>query len=238
MKAKKKKEPEMKKNKKKKKNKTGSRQNVNIYNLIKLAHIPEINYILRETMASIEDGPLTGTVTKYQEKVKRVYRKLYLDVVTGQLKRLEPAYPLLYWFEITPFASGDWGLTTISPWPTEIDPHFVIMPQDLIDRVKDHPLEEGKLAELKAVFSPMSQRLVDLRFMRLSPNHICGTVRLNIRNIKALLETRGQVGEVELRNDPEKAFQAFLYFLHYLPWFKDEFIEEFYSRVTFGAPQE
>jgi hypothetical protein len=206
------------------------KNSVNIYDLVKLVHIPEVNQVLRETLEGIENGPLSESVRLYDEKVTGYYRELYVEPVAAELKKSKLAYPLAYWFECAPFASGDWGLTKISPWPTEVDPYFVVLPQDVIDRMKNHPTEPGQVATLKAVYSETSLRTVDLRFARLSPTHICGTVRLNVEGWEQLIANRGIVDEKELMEDPEVAFQAFMYYLHNVPWFAEEFIGEFFKR--------
>lgn len=136
---------------------------------------------------------------------------------------------MLYWFECSVFASGDWGLTKFAPSPGKVDPYESIMPQDIIDQIKDIPVNPDKVVFFNDVYSPTSRRYIDIKAVKISPIHICRTVRQNIEGYEQLLANHVGVTGEELEVNPELAYQAFLYYLHNVPWFAEEFVNEFFN---------
>lgn len=210
--------------------KVNKNDSINIYELVKFSHIPEINFSLRETMEGIEDGPLTEIVGNYYKKVENYRRTLYMEPVMEGAKNFRSAYPMLYWFECSTFTNGDWGLTKFAPSPGKVDPYESIMPQDVIDQIKDIPVNPDEVVLFNDVYSPTSRRYMNIKAVKLSPIHICGTARLNIEGYEQLLTNHGKVSREELEAKPELAYHAFLYYLHNVPWFAEEFVREFFER--------
>jgi hypothetical protein len=205
----------------------------NIYDLIKLSHIPEINHPLKLTLAGIEDGPLTESVKAYKKETDLLMEQLFTQELINQLRDPENIYPPLYWFELSAYRSDDWGLTLIDPSPPAHDPHFAIMPQDIIDHLSSYPVDREKVVALEAVFSKHTQKKMDIRFQRFSENHIAGTVRLNTGKYKETIKLYDSMDRESLLKDLELPFQLFLFYLYHFPWFRKEFIKYFLYKIEF-----
>jgi hypothetical protein len=88
---------------------------VTLYELIALSKNPLYNRLLWLKLGEIENGLLKDDVNAFEEK-KVYYREKLLRCI-GMEECIEKKRPKPYWFVLTRFAPGDWGMTKIEPWP-------------------------------------------------------------------------------------------------------------------------
>jgi hypothetical protein len=166
------------------------------------------------------------------EALKDIFKKAGFKTTVQTRVEAESArtFPPLYNFQLSPFADGDWGLTSLSPWPPAYEPYFMVMPQDAIDFMKEFPVDPGKVHVYESAYSEMSHRHMSLNFTRHTENHISGTVTLNIQQWQDRITGKKEAAEDELMADPELVYNLFMYRLHSDPSFSDEFIDAFLDR--------
>ncbi len=196
---------------------------VNIYELIDRSHVPEFNRILALKLEEIKNGELKADIEAYKNKVNR-YKKALIGGEWGGPKRGdENEYPRLYWFELSKFAMGDWGITKLDPWPPPIEPYYELLPPNIISYITQITADPDRLVVLEDLPYDTMNKKVDLRYIWCSPNHIVGTVRESIREWEPGLNT----GVIPEGANLEFLFIALLRTIYRCPGIAKEFIRDY-----------
>jgi len=209
---------------------------LDIHELIQLAHVPEIKDILVLKMEEIKSGEARDYLENYR-RTRDMYRQmLYKDVLlreqeknhrdngdnrkktgkhTEDPERLD-VEKALFWFVLTRYRDWEWHSTELEselPFPV---PRTQILPDDIIERLADSEVDTGKINTLEGVYSSAKHCFYDLRFVRFSSNTIFGTVAENFRRKQEYYEDIGVSREIR----KEKALEILLYGMDHYPHFE------------------
>ncbi|NIM11578.1 MAG: hypothetical protein GTO45_05745 [Candidatus Aminicenantes bacterium] len=201
---------------------------VNLYTLIELVKIPEFNRYLRLKVDDVKNGTLNKYAVEYKKKEDKYNEELFIRIRDQQEEAGEEEYPPLYWFELTRFRLWDWGITILSPWPPPYEPYYNVVPRDIIRRITaSFPVDPDMVITIKALQSKEVDKKVDLQFVRLSSNHIVGTVRENLDDWQEVFNGDRDV----LEKDLDAAFRLFFYYLHKYPDLNKEFMQRYIKKM-------
>jgi hypothetical protein len=209
---------------------------LDIHELIQLAHVPEIRDILALKMEEIKSGETRDYLENYRRTRDMYRQQLYKDVVrrdkeknhrdnrdsrkktgkhTGDMEHLD-VEEALFWFVLTRYRDWEWHATELEselPFPV---PRSQILPDDVIERMADSEVDTGKINTLEGVYSMHKKCFYDLRFVRFSSNTIFGTVAENFRRKQEFYEEIGVSREVR----KEQALEILLYGMDHYPHFE------------------
>jgi hypothetical protein len=237
---------------------------INIYDLIRFAHIDEINHVLNVTRSLLNSGELQETVEEYRAWRDQVIFRLMVTALARrygdkdvkvavstetaadgkQVQKLapdgkidgKPIFPPFYTFELAPYGPGDWGVTTLTPFPPAFEPHYTILPREVIDKMSRMPVDprtinmvtvdlaEDETAEI--IFGR-----IDLCFIRVSEIQIIGVVSQHLGDWWEKFTQPDMDWVNELEKNPEAAEPLFSYLLHNDPTFSDDFIAAFVNEI-------
>jgi len=201
-------------------------KHVNIYELVEHSHVPGFNRILALKLEEIKSGELKADIEAYKEKIK-VY-KLALLFLRMRLKQgNEDMYPRLYWFELSKFAEGDWGITLLEPCPPPYEPYYEILPTDIYQAITRVPLALDHPVEVDAFPSSWLNKKVDLIYLWSTSNHIVGTVRENISEWEQGLDS----GIIPRDAGVEFLYRVLLRVLSRHPGLETEFMRDYAAEM-------
>ncbi len=200
-----------------------------LYALIDKAQLAYFNRLLGYKLewAKVVMKEAVDIYTTRQESIKQ---RLFYDLIEKRKKEEVSPYPPVYWFELTTFAPGDWGMTKISPWPPDFMTYYENLSPDVIAGITDietYPIDTEEIYLLDNVEAGMLNKRLDVRFVRCASNHVIGTVTENIEWIREMLENPGDPSQW----DEETAFRKFFQYLYDYPAFHEEFIEAFETEL-------
>lgn len=209
---------------------------LDIHELIQLAHVPEIRDILALKMEEIKSGETRDYLENYRRTRDMYRQQLYKDVVrrekeknnrhngdsrkktgkhTGDMERLD-VEEALFWFVLTRYRDWEWHSTELEselPFPV---PRSQILPDDIIESMADSEVDTDKINTLEGVYSSDKHRFFDIRFVRFSSNTIFGTVAENFRRKQEYYEDIGVSRELR----KEQALEILLYGMDHYPHFE------------------
>ncbi|MCP5051369.1 MAG: hypothetical protein GY940_29655 [bacterium] len=203
---------------------------VNLYDLVKYVHVPQVNQIFALTVAMLNKGK-KDKIKSYKWNVHRALKEMATDNRRSRARAGKMEYPPLYKFEMSPYSHGDWGLTTVSPWPPPFNPPILMLPQDIIDQLIHYPVDPQIIISRKGIYSQSAKKAMDIHFIRQSESHIFGIMRDNIDPWEEKLKHPERITPEELEEDSELAYQLHLYYLHRSPAFREEYIREFLTEM-------
>jgi hypothetical protein len=209
---------------------------LDIHELIQLAHVPEIRDILALKMEEIKSGETRDYLENYRRTRDMYRQQLYKDVVrrdkeknhrdygdsrkktgkhTGDMEHLD-VEEALFWFVLTRYRDWEWHSTELEselPFPV---PRSQILPDDIIESMADSEVDTGKINTLEGVYSSDKHGFFDIRFVRFSSNTIFGTVAENFRRKQEYYEDIGVSRELR----KEQALGILLYGIDHYPHFE------------------
>lgn len=197
-------------------------QDVNLYDLIRFSHIPEVNRIFALKLEELKTGELGECIDAYKSRREKYFREMFTDFPRQEKKLEKQGSPRLYWFDLSKFADADWGITRISPWPSPVEPYYIILPEDIINCITMyHDVAPDRVINLEAVPSVLSGKKVDISFVYSSSNHLFGTIRENISARKYQFTA----DDDDLTEDQGLVYRLLFHFLYKFPELKEVFIK-------------
>jgi hypothetical protein len=197
---------------------------VNLYELINLVRVPEINKIFALKLKELKQGELKKCIENYQRKQAEYMKKLFTNRLQQEKEGGKEGKPRLYWVELSRYVGMDWGITAIIPGPPPHEPYFLLLPQDIINRITqitDFPINPDKVNTLESEVSELFDRWVDLEFVRSSSNYLFGTVRGSI--VDEQQKNNGVRFSIE--NEVKMVYREFFSYLDRDPQLKEEFFK-------------
>jgi hypothetical protein len=202
-------------------------QDVNLYELIKFSHVPEVNRIFALKLEELKTGELGERIDAYKTRHEKFFQEMFTDVSQREKKLEKKESPRLYWFDLSKFAAADWGITRIRPWPAPGEPHLII-PEDIINCITMyHDVDPDRVITQEAVPSVLSGKRVDINFVFSSSNHLFGTIRENTGDYQY------QFPEDDYDPDKEQelVYRLLFHCLYKFPEMKEAFIEAYFDRL-------
>jgi hypothetical protein len=197
-------------------------QDVNLYELIRFSHVPEVNRIFSLKLEELKNGELEENIDTYKSRHEKYFQAMFTGFSRREKKLEKKGYPRLYWFDLSKFASADWGMTRIRPWPSPVEPYYIILPEDIINCITTfHCVDPDRVITLEAVPSVLSGKKVDISFVYSSSNHLFGTVRENISD----WEYQFTGDDHDLTMDQGLVYRLLFHFLYKFPEMKEAFIK-------------
>lgn len=190
----------------------------NVFEMIDLAHVPEVNRVLKDMVNNWDrrkpsTEKLTGNenlrATYFESLFAAPYRRIIAD--NGGIP---PAQPPFYWFELLQYETWEWRMVHMEPYDNACNHQYRILPQDVIEQLGDSVVDPDRVMSVE-LHSPSMNKTVDVNFVRCSNTVIYGTV------------TEHTPGEVCRDGDMEVAFQAFFDYRNKFPKEVCQFVHDF-----------
>lgn len=197
-------------------------EEINLYDLIDLSHVPEMNRELAVMVDMWEKKGLTAHEKEYNALKEDFFQRLYalpLLLAQRENKNNDTVAVPLYWFELLQYDEWNWRIVRMEPWSLKDSHYTEILPADVIAAMAEHPPAPEPVS-LTGVYSELSKKTADVRFVRHSPTHMFGTVWLH------------SAGKTSGCNDLQTGFLDFFRFKESFP----EEIENFVSGFSDTLP--
>jgi hypothetical protein len=203
------------------------RKDVNIYEMIKMIHYPEMNRLLNLKLQEYKNGEFKKCIDEYDQKKEYYCKSLCRDTWDQEQKSGKKIYPPLYWFELTKYKENDWSMTIIDPWPPKYMPYYAILPTDIISRMTEALIDQNKLITWNAAYSKSMNKKVDVKFVRFATNHIIGSVR---ENFNGFSEEEAEK-KVTYEGNLDMTYKLFFLLLERHPDLVNTFVKEFVAKA-------
>ncbi len=158
---------------------------VTLYDLIALSKDPLYNRLLFLKLGELQSGLLSDDIRAFEDK--KEYYKEKLRRCIGMEDCIKNGRPRPYWFVLTRFAPGDWGMTKIEPWPPAYEYFKEVLPPELFRRITGTPVDPDTVVEASIKMSFPLRKHLDILWVRYSPNCVMGVVRQGIDEWKHLV---------------------------------------------------
>lgn len=84
-------------------------KDVNLYDLIDMVHIPEVNQVFAVLVERLKTGDLQPCIEAYKRKERMYYKELFIKHYQAGKK------PPFYWFHLTQYDAWQWRITNMVP---------------------------------------------------------------------------------------------------------------------------
>jgi hypothetical protein len=211
-------------------------QELELMDIFEALSIPGLNEIIRYKIKELKENPrFAALISAYKEK-KRVFK----DTVYDSYMRLsdkpggDPGIDnigsignRLYWFELVRYRRDNWNVYKLEPSPPPYYDRREILPCDIIDCVKDVPINPENVQTLSDVPSNLYGKSYDLQLIRFSLHYVCGSIREN----RMSLEERHKKKRYSVNENLDNAYRVFFYYLHKFPEIRDYFFNELFGKI-------
>lgn len=191
----------------------------NIFELINWVHVPEVDKIFSEVIEEIKSGELKHCLDEFEGKLKKYYDTLFVNSEKQE-------YETFHWYELTRYREWDWRMTVLRPYPPPDTPPYEVMPRDIIAKITESLVNPEKTISLQGTCSQSLNKTVDLKFVRVSDNFLCGTVGL-LEKDNLSGKSKYTKGGITLDGDIDTAYRVFSHYTHKYPQIREQFIREF-----------
>jgi hypothetical protein len=192
---------------------------IDLYQLIDLVHVPEVNREFAETVTKwLEKGVAGAEIEDYNRKKKVYFDMLFARVCQRPVKKKRgrlPGTTSFYWFELQRYDEYAWRPVNMKPFEQAYNHQYEILPMDIIEKMAEFPVDPEQVITLKGVRSTLLHKVVDVEFVRFSNAHMFGTV-----------EGRGPE-KIRWEGDLGAAFLAFFDYRDRFPDKVMDFVQEY-----------
>lgn len=185
-----------------------------IFKVMDLAHIPEINRMAAEFIAKFEKKPM-NPMTELQAKKKIYYQSLF----KAQQQQKGEGF---YWFELTRYKEDQWRMRHIEPIPGDAMSRYTVLPKDVIADLYDAIVDPETVITRSNVRSESVGKSVDLQFVKYSHHYLFGTVYERKGKGKS-----SSPAALRPEEDPEAYFRKFYHNMRQHPEEYKDFILRF-----------
>ena len=145
-------------------------KNVDLFEVIDLSHIPEVNRVLAEKLEDIGRGELGKCLEEYKLKRDNYYKEMFEKV-----GRQDQGLPL-YWFELTLYEGLNWRITSMESFNPQYAHPYGVLPWDVIQEIAGSVVDPDRIITREAIHSDSLNKNVTVRWVRYSSEFIFGTV--------------------------------------------------------------
>ncbi len=177
-------------------------KSLDLRTLIGLMQIPEVNEVIKLKVEELMSGEFEPLIRGYSEHTEKYYQSLFECRVQLEEAAGNKLYPPLHWFELYMYSDNFWGTSCWDSSYGRCTSVYDLLPKDVLDLILEELVEPGKIHS-KTVYSRFQKNTVDLQFVRMSPNHIVGTVRENYKAPVDKLEKTDRI------SDEQQEWQCF-----------------------------
>ena len=166
-------------------NKNDDPGDVSLYNLVAAPQSESVGEIMHLRMQQTEKYEFRDEVKDYLSRLDQIRQTLTAKALReiGRSSEDKNAYPPIYWFEISPFSQGDWGITHIDPMPRFMS-FYNILPDVIVSALHSIVKETGSTVKFFNHGGDKLIRPAKYWILRLNSNHIVGIVVMDINKIK------------------------------------------------------
>lgn len=211
-------------------------EEMELMDIFEALSVPELNEIICYKVNELKENPrFAALISAYKER-KKVFRDTVYDsyrrlrdkpgVDTG-IDNISSIGKRLYWFELVRYRRDNWDVFNLEPSPPPYYDCHEILPCDIIDCVKDAPINPESVQTRADVPSNLYGKSYDLQFIRFSLHYICGSVREN----RISLEERHKKQRFSVNENLDTAYRVFFYYLHKFPEIRDYFFNELFGKI-------
>lgn len=195
---------------------------LNLYEMIDLAHVPEVNRELADKLQKWLDEGGRSIASDYDNMRKKYLETLFLGPILcfiGENKGSLPPKPPMYWFELVQCDAWRWRVIKMEPQDAVCNNQYEILPTDIIERMSESLVDPDRVVTMKRVRSTLLNKTMDLQFVRCSSTHMLGTVKERT--------PKRDWREWDVEADAELFFD----FRNRFPEVVDDFVRDYMTRI-------